>query len=274
VRVFVLGTGSSGNGLVIEAEGERVLVDAGIGPARASERMRALGAELVASRPPLGLFVTHDHGDHSAQAGPLARALRAPLYCHDEGPFRRAGRHVETRAYTPGRPVVVGPFVVEAVSVPHDAPQVALRISAGPLRMAIATDLGHPARGLASFLADCDLVFLEANHCPRMLQAGPYPERLKRRVGGPLGHLGNEQAGDIASALQDTRVTRLVLAHLSRTNNTAERAIDVVATRAPRLSVEALDQGHSARFDVLSSGPIQLALALPDPHLASVSGHG
>jgi phosphoribosyl 1,2-cyclic phosphodiesterase len=274
VRVFVLGTGSSGNGLVIEAEGERVLVDAGIGPARAAERMRELGAELVVSRPPLGLFVTHDHGDHSAQAGPLARALRAPLYCHDEGPFRRAGRHVETRAFAPGRPGVVGPFIVEALSVPHDAPQVALRIAAGRLRIGIATDLGHATRGLEAFLADCDLVFLEANHCPRMLQAGPYPERLKRRVGGPLGHLGNEQAGDIASSLQDTRVAHLVLAHLSRTNNTAERAVDVVATRAPRLRVEALEQGRAARFDVSSSGPMQLALAWPSEPLAPVSGHG
>lgn len=272
VRVYVLGTGSSGNGLVVEAQGERLLLDAGIGPTRASERMRELDAELVVSKAPLGLFVTHDHGDHSAQAGPLARALRVPLYAHDEGLLRRAGRRVESRSFAPGRPVVLGPFVVEALGLPHDAPQVALRVSAGAFRIAIATDLGHPAVGLTAFLAECDLVMLEANYCPEMLGAGPYPERLKKRVQGPLGHLANQQAADVASKLQETRVSRVILVHLSRTNNTPERALDVVTTRAPRLPVEVLEHGRPARLDVISKGPRQLELGLPDVHLAPASG--
>jgi phosphoribosyl 1,2-cyclic phosphodiesterase len=275
VRVFVLGTGSSGNGLVVEAQGERVLVDAGIGPSRAAERMRALGAELVVAKSPLGIFVTHDHGDHSAQAGPLARALRAPLYTHDERLFLRTGRRVEGRTFAPGRPVVVGPFVVEALSLPHDAPQVAFRISAGALRVAFATDLGRPTAALTAFLADSDLVLLEANYCPEMLQAGPYPDRLKRRVQGPLGHLANQQTADVASRLQDTRVSRLVLVHLSETNNTPVRALEVVATRAPRLQVEVLERGRPAGFDVAASRrPRQLELALPAAHLAPLSARG
>jgi phosphoribosyl 1,2-cyclic phosphodiesterase len=271
VHVFVLGTGSSGNGLVVEAQGERVLVDAGIGPTRAAERMRALGAELVVPKSPLGIFVTHDHGDHSAQAGPLARALHAPLYTHDERLFLRTGRRVVGRTFVPGRPVVVGPFVVEALSLPHDAPQVAFRISAGELRVAFATDLGRPTAALTAFLAGCDLVLLEANYCPEMLQNGPYPDRLKRRVQGPLGHLANQQTADVASRLQETRVSRLVLVHLSQTNNTPERALEVVATRAPRLQVEVLEHGRPGRFDVASCGPRQLELALPAAHLAPLS---
>jgi phosphoribosyl 1,2-cyclic phosphodiesterase len=269
--VFVLGTGSSGNGFVIEAEGERVLVDAGIGPTRASERMRGLRAELVVAKPPLGLFVTHDHGDHSSQAGPLARALRVPLYTHDEGLLRRAGRRVEGRMFTPSRPTFLGPFAVETIGLPHDAPQVAVRISAGPFRVAIATDLGRPASGLSAFLADSDLVLLEANYCPELLRMGPYPERLKNRVEGPLGHLANQQAADLAWRLQETRVSRLVLVHLSQINNTPERALEVVASRAPRLPVEVLEHGCPARFAVTSSGPRQLELALGDVPLAPLS---
>jgi phosphoribosyl 1,2-cyclic phosphodiesterase len=271
VQVFVLGTGSSGNGFVIEAEGERVLVDAGIGPTRASERMRGLKAELVVSKPPLGLFVTHDHGDHSSQAGPLARALRVPLYTHDEELLRRTGRRVEGRTFTPSRPTLLGPFVVETLGLPHDAPQVAVRISAGPVRVAIATDLGRAPSGLSAFLADCDLVLLEANYCPELLRMGPYPERLRNRVEGPLGHLANQQAADLAWRLQETRVARLVLVHLSRINNTPERALEVVARRAPRLPIEVLEHGCPARFTVTSSGPRQLELALGDVPLAPLS---
>jgi phosphoribosyl 1,2-cyclic phosphodiesterase len=250
VRTWVLGSGSSGNCLVVEAEGERLVVDAGLNPTRACERMRAIGGDLITSRHPLGLFVTHDHGDHSAHALPLARALRAPLYAHDGAPLQRARSRLEVRRYTPGHPVVVGPFVVDALAIPHDAPHVALRIAAGGRRIAIATDLGHVTRELRTLLAGCDQVFLESNYCPRLLETGPYPVSLRRRVGGPLGHLANEQAADLAAALEDTRVSRLVLVHLSRSNNTPERALGAVRARVRRLRVDALDHGAPYVFDV------------------------
>ncbi len=123
-------------------------------------------------------------------------------------------------------------------------------MQAGALRFAIATDLGHATRELHAFLAGCDTVFLEANHCPGLLSIGPYPPRLKARVGGPLGHLTNEQTADVAAALDDTRVAHLVLVHLSRTNNTPERAQGVVASRVRRLRVETLPNGVPRRFDI------------------------
>jgi phosphoribosyl 1,2-cyclic phosphodiesterase len=265
VRVFVLGSGSSGNCFVVESEGERLLVDAGMGPTRATARMRTLGADLVTSRAPLGLFVTHEHGDHAAHAVPVARALRAPLFLHDRMTPPRERPRLEVRSYTPGRPVPLGPFVVEALAIPHDAPHVAIRISAGGARFGVATDLGHAPREVRGFLAACDRVFLESNYCPQLLEAGPYPPRLKQRVAGPLGHLANEQAADLARALENTRVQDLVLVHLSRTNNDPARALDVVASRAHRLRVEALPHGDARRYDVTAGsglrGAEQLSLA-------------
>jgi phosphoribosyl 1,2-cyclic phosphodiesterase len=254
VKVFVLGSGSSGNCLVIEAEGERLLIDAGMGPNRATERMRVLGADLITSRAPLGLFVTHHHGDHAAHAVPLARALRAPLYAHAGVPLDRSAKRVVVASYAPGRPVTLGPFEIEALSIPHDAPHVALRVSAGGRRFGIATDLGHATRELQVLLRGCDLVMLEANYCPDLLESGPYPWRLKQRVGGPLGHLANEQTAAFAESLENTRVSRLVLAHLSRTNNTPERALATVASRLRRLAVEALPHGEPRRLEVGEGG--------------------
>lgn len=250
VRVFVLGSGSSGNSLIVESDGERIIVDAGIGPVRAAHRMRSLGADLVTTRPPLGLFVTHDHGDHAAQALPLARAVRAPLFAHDGIRADRARRRLEVRPYRPGRSLHLGPFLVETMALPHDAPQVAVRVSVERCGVAIATDLGHAPSDLRAFLAASDLVLLESNYCPRLLASGPYPMRLRSRVGGPLGHLGNEQAAEVASRLVDTRVQRLVLLHLSRTNNTPELALDVVGSRARRLRVDVLPHGEPRLFDV------------------------
>jgi phosphoribosyl 1,2-cyclic phosphodiesterase len=94
---------------------------------------------------------------------------------------------------------------------------------------------------------------LESNYCPELLETGPYPPRLKQRVAGSLGHLANAQAAELAGSLEDTRVSRLVLAHLSRTNNTPDRALSTVASRLRRLPVEALLQGETRRLDVLDS---------------------
>jgi phosphoribosyl 1,2-cyclic phosphodiesterase len=261
VRVFVLGSGSNGNCLVLDAEGERLLVDAGMGPTRAVERMRALGEDLITERKPRGLFVTHDHADHAAHALSLARALRAPLFAHDRAPLERARRKMRVCSYAPGRAIPLGPFVVESLAVPHDAPHVALRVSAEGRKVAIVTDVGHSTRELRAFLASCDMVLLEANHCRQMLEEGPYPSRLKARVGGPLGHLANEQAGDLAASLENTRVARLVLIHLSRVNNSPERALEVVRSRARRLAVEVVPNGLARRLDV-PRGPQQLLLNL------------
>lgn len=247
--MFILGSGSSGNCLVVEAEGDRLIIDAGLGPTRAIERMRTLGADLVTSHPPLGLLVTHEHGDHAAYAHPLARALRTPIFAHDGVAIDRVRRRVEVRPYVPGRSLVLGPFIVESLSIPHDAPHAAIRVSANGHRVGIATDLGHAPRELRHFLAGCNLALLESNYCPQMLAAGPYPPRLRSRVGGPLGHLANEQAADVAVSLESTRVARLVLLHLSRANNTPERALDVVGSRLRRLAVEALAHGVPRRFD-------------------------
>lgn len=248
MRIFVLGSGSGGNCLVVEAEGERLVVEAGMSAVRAQSRMRTLGADLLMPRAPLGVLVTHEHGDHARHAVPLARALKTPLIAHGRMP--PPSRRVELRPYAPGRPFGLGPFLIEALPVPHDAPHVALRISAGADRLAIATDLGRVPRELRAFLAGCDLVLLEANYCPALLESGPYPSHLKRRVAGPLGHLANAQAAQLAASLEDTRVARLVLVHLSQANNTPDRAIETVASRVRRLSVEALPSGAARAFDV------------------------
>jgi phosphoribosyl 1,2-cyclic phosphodiesterase len=159
-------------------------------------------------------------------------------------------RPTEVRPYTPGRPFAVGPFFVEALPVPHDAPHVAVRVTVGAHRFALATDLGRVTRDLRAFLAACDLVLLESNYCPALLESGPYPPHLKRRVAGPLGHLANAQAAELAASLEDTRVSHVVLVHLSQANNTPERAMDSVSSRLRRLSVEVLPHGVPRSLDV------------------------
>src|SRR5690606_24605997 len=94
------------------------------------------------------------------------------------------------------------------------------------------TDAGHVPRDLPAFLGACDLALIEANYCPELLHLGPYPPRLKRRVSGGSGHLANHEAAELASVLRSSRVRKLLLGHVSRANNTPDRALLAVQARA------------------------------------------
>jgi phosphoribosyl 1,2-cyclic phosphodiesterase len=74
------------------------------------------------------------------------------------------------------------------------------------------------------FLRGADAVVLESNHDPDWLRRGPYSADLKRRVASVRGHLSNEQAAEAACALAPHGLKDLVLAHLSKTNNSPARA--------------------------------------------------
>lgn len=261
MRVFVLSSGSSGNATIVEADGVRVLVDAGIGPKRAVVAARELGQDIF----PRGfdaIVVSHHHGDHCAHLEQHARASKAPIFLHPGVDAPRARKRFEIREYEAGDAFKVGPLTVRTIGTPHDAPQVAFSIASSSCRIGIATDLGYVPRPVLDFLGACDAVMLEANYCERLLDAGPYPPHLKRRVAGDRGHLSNDQTAEAARLLARSRVTRLYLCHISRSNNSTARALEAVRSRATGLQVEAIPHGRPFSFEVSRSGRVeQLSLA-------------
>jgi phosphoribosyl 1,2-cyclic phosphodiesterase len=265
VRVFVLSSGSTGNVAVVEADGARVMIDAGLNPTAAATRMRTLGVDLF-PRAVDALVVTHHHGDHFAHAEGLARATKAPVYLHDGVHAPRLRARFPVVRYAAYAPFRVGPFEILACPLPHDAPHVALRIAAGRCAVTFATDVGHVTRPLLDLVCDSDAAIVEANYCPELLAVGPYPPRLKGRVAGPLGHLSNHQTADLAARAVRTRLRALHLGHLSQRNNAPDRALDAVAVRVGgALEVDVLPHGGPRLIDVTPSSRVhvvQLSLGI------------
>jgi phosphoribosyl 1,2-cyclic phosphodiesterase len=220
--------------------------------------MRLLGGELF-PRGVDAIVITHQHGDHIAHLEPLARALRVPVFLHHGVTATRARQRFDVRAYAAGDSFAVGALEVSTLSVPHDAPQVAVRVglAEGALRFGLATDLGHVPAALVPFLAACDEVLIEANYCPDMMRDGPYPPHLKKRVTGDFGHLANEQTAALAASLVDTRVRRLWLGHLSRVNNTPGKALGHVTATAAGMSVEVIEHGEPKVLDIVARSEVR-----------------
>ena len=88
--------------------------------------------------------------------------------------------------------------------------------------------MGHYDQYIIDHLQGLDALLLESNHDVNMLQAGPYPYYLKRRILGDHGHLSNENAGRLLCCILHDNLKRILLGHLSKENNYEELAYETV----------------------------------------------
>lgn len=231
MRVTVLGSGSTGNATLVEADGTRILVDAGFSGRDLERRLRKVD---VAPESLDGIVITHEHGDHTRGMGVLAR--RFGLALHITEPTQRACARLlrgseRIHAYTGTRPFDIGALEIRPFLTVHDAIDpiaVAVVHRRSGLKLGVATDLGRPTAAVRASLADCDLLVLEANHDEAMLWNGPYPWSVKQRIASSHGHLSNRAAAELACELHHPNLGAVVLAHLSDKCNDGALAEDTV----------------------------------------------
>ena len=229
MKLCVLGSGSAGNCTYIATGKARILVDLGFG--RRSLRRRLQEAGLSLDRLD-ALLLTHEHTDHVSGVPALARDLDVPVFMtkgtlRGSPPLQALDRVTILSA---GSPFCIGDLEVDAVPVSHDAAQpVGFRFASEGIRGLLATDLGEPTQEILEHLADCDWLILESNHDEEMVLAGPYPWLLKQRLMGPKGHLSNLALGRCLESHLTAKTKHIFLAHLSRTNNHPQLALDQVS---------------------------------------------
>jgi phosphoribosyl 1,2-cyclic phosphodiesterase len=222
--------------VVVESNGFRVLIDAGFSCKELERRMRLAGIDPASIG---AVLLTHEHEDHIKGVDRFARKHRLPVYLTAGTMLGTVlGEEVVPRTVRieSGRPFEVGPFAVEAFSIPHDAREpvgFVLQDAAGR-RLGLAGDIGCRTQLAWGRLADLDCLLIETNHDLEMLRSGPYPWALKQRVAGRHGHLSNREAADGLPELLAARLRFVVLYHLSRTNNLPALAAAEVAETLAR----------------------------------------
>jgi phosphoribosyl 1,2-cyclic phosphodiesterase len=233
LRFCCLGSGSRGNAYVVQAsDGQhsiQVLIDDGFSPRELERRLARAEVDIGG----LGaILVTHEHSDHAGGVAAFARRRRLSVYA-TEGTAGAAGFDQCVRQLhrlRAGCELQIGPLQVLPIEVPHDASEpVQFIVSDGQRRLAILTDLGHPASTVTARLTDLDALVLEFNHDLDMLRAGPYSSVLKARIESDQGHLSNAQSLQLLRAIDRRRLRRVVAAHLSLTNNRPELALAAFA---------------------------------------------
>ncbi|MBS3821249.1 MAG: MBL fold metallo-hydrolase [Planctomycetes bacterium] len=226
MRAMALQSGSNGNCIYVQAGRTRLLFDAGISGKQAQLRLAGTGVDIHGCG---GLFISHDHVDHMKSAGIFQRKFAVPLHVTERtlaaGERHRLGKLGPVQHFQRGDRVTVGDVVVETHPTPHDgADGSCFVVEAEGKRLGVLTDLGFVFSDLRKLIPTLDAVILESNYDADMLAAGPYPEDLKRRIRGEGGHISNTEAAELVARF-GSRLQWVCLAHLSRDNNTPQRAL-------------------------------------------------
>lgn len=226
LQVCVLASGSRGNAVWISDGATTVLVDAGLSGVEIQRRLAACGLD----RPIDAIVVTHEHHDHIQGVGVLSRRHRIPVWASSPTfSAARLGKLYAQCAFECGRGFDLGRLRFHPFATSHDAADPAgFVVTCDGIKIGIATDLGIATGLVRTQLKACDLLVLEANHDPVMLEQGPYPWPLKQRISGRSGHLSNRDSRCLLAELQHEGLRHVVLAHLSEVNNTPQTALSEV----------------------------------------------
>ena len=237
MRIHVFASGSSGNCLLLEDRETLLLIDAGISRRRVAAALKALDFELEQI---CGVLITHEHSDHISGLVNLAKGRDLPVYAPHTVASRLLGAlpllQDNLRIIPVGERFRIGQLDVTAFHTSHDTDEsVGYRVE-GEGVYAHATDTGCVTEEMGRMLLGADTVLLESNHDEEMLRYGPYPFYLKKRILSARGHLSNADCAAFARQLAESGTRQIVLAHLSRENNTPQKAMEETAKALEGLS--------------------------------------
>ncbi|HVR93181.1 MAG TPA: MBL fold metallo-hydrolase [Casimicrobiaceae bacterium] len=231
MRFACLGSGSEGNGLLVEAGATRVLIDCGFGIRDTVARLARIG---VAPEAVTAIIVTHEHSDHVGGVAAFAMRYQTPVWLTFGTLSAVAERFAglpEVYGFDTEDAFAIDDIEVRPFPVPHDAREpVQFVCGDGQWRLGVLTDLGVSTLHVEASLSGCDALVLECNHDSGMLANGHYPYALKQRIAGRFGHLDNDAAGGLLSRLDNSKLKHVFAAHLSQHNNLPDLARAALAT--------------------------------------------
>ena len=248
MRICSLGSGSKGNAAIVAHGTTTLMIDCGFTFPTIRGRMgeRGLSLDDVSA-----LLVTHEHADHVRGLDRLRKQAPGIRIHMTRGTARSMG--MEAGSYEPicpHEPFDLDGLAITPFPVPHDASEpVQFVIRSGSACLGFLTDSGTVTEHAANMLSDCTVLVVECNYDTEMMRTSKYPERLKRRIQGSHGHLGNGDSCGLLRTLTLGRLRHVVAAHLSENNNLPNLALEAVSACIPDASVEVTVATQSRGFD-------------------------
>ncbi len=233
MKFTVLGSGSTGNSVLICTEKTKILVDAGLSSKETLRRLALVGVDFAALD---AVLITHEHSDHAGGLRVLIKTLNCPVFISGEThnaclrDTSRQDNEAQKRSDAIKNRIVqiesskdfrIGDIDFEPFCVPHDAADnFGFVAKSAGVKLAIVLDFGCFTTLIKEKLRMCDGIVIESNHCRDMLKTcAVYSWELKQRIMARTGHISNEDLSDWLTTEFDGAARHLVLAHLSQRAN-------------------------------------------------------
>ena len=251
MKVFVFASGSGGNCLLVSDKSTNILIDAGISMRRIEN---CLSQSKISMDDITGVLITHEHSDHISALRMIAKKYGTDIYAPSVvasnimGVFPELGDRI--REIPVGVPFSLKDISALAFHTSHDTDEsVGYRLE-GSGCFAIATDTGCITEEIETHVTGADAVLIESNHDENMLRNGPYPVYLKKRILSVRGHLSNDDCAEFARKLALSGTEKIILGHLSKINNTPEKALEASGKRLSDTEAELLCAPQFGRLEI------------------------
>jgi len=226
MRVCVLASGSSGNSTFIEINNTRMLIDVGTNITNIESKLKNIGTSLSQIN---YIFISHTHSDHTSSLEKIINKYR-PIVClsekmHKEIPYIK--NYTNIIKYDSS--ILIEDITIDFIKTSHDTSDSrGFIITHDNKSVVYITDTGYLNTKFITQLKNKELYIFESNHDPELLINGKYPKWLQARILSDVGHLSNNAASMYLAMLIGPKTRKIILAHLSKENNTAEIALKVL----------------------------------------------
>lgn len=248
MRACVFASGSKGNCTYIETKNHKILLDMGKNKKYIVDSLKKIGVnphdiDLI--------LISHTHSDHISALDTFIKSYKATV-CMPEEMFLSLNSlkdYEHIKIYDDE--IDLDDLKIYAIKSSHDA--IASHnfiIEEGSSSIVQITDTGYIKRKYFKLLQNRDVYLIESNHDIEMLEHGPYPDYLKKRVLSDEGHLSNNASGFYLSKLIGDKTKKVYLMHLSEINNTKEKALSTVKDTLKTYNVEFNDIKCADQYEI------------------------
>lgn len=227
MKALILGSGSKGNSTLLITDSKKILIDVGFSYPKTKMILERYGYSIQDID---FILVTHEHKDHISGLASIVKHGKRMVYIPT--PMFKAINKVVDREYLElidEEVFQIDDLKIRFLHISHDALYPVGFVIEDSESLLYMTDTGYISKKNLGYMKNKNIYIIESNHDPKMLMDGPYPYVLKQRIVSDTGHLSNEMTGKYLNSLIGPDTKKIILAHLSETNNLEDLAIKTVS---------------------------------------------